>query len=151
MPILNSLTSPSGVTAPLLAPLVTLNLWTFVMEGWMYSKRLPALSKHKVSMDPSFNQARMETMLPPECQWPAQNFNHLHEQPTYFVANALALTLLGVDDDATVYAAWGYVALRIAHSVLQATVNKIMPRFTLFSLSSVVLLGLTVRTAVLVF
>ncbi|KAM0722301.1 hypothetical protein Q7P37_001742 [Cladosporium fusiforme] len=148
MPILNTLT---GTAAPLLAPLVTLNLWTFVMEGWMYSKRLPALSKHKVNMDPTFNQARMETMLPPDVQWPAHNFNHLHEQPTYFVATTLALTYLGVNDDATVYAAWAYVALRVAHSLVQAATNRIPIRFSLFSASSLVLLGLTVRTAVLVY
>ena len=31
MPILNTLNAPAGTAAPLLAPLVTLNLWTFVM------------------------------------------------------------------------------------------------------------------------
>lgn len=117
----------------------------------MYSKRLPAFSKHKVNMDPTLSQAKMEAMLPPEVQWPAQNFNHLHEQPTYFVGTILALTYLGVRDDAVVWAAWGYVGLRVVHSIVQASVNNILVRFSLFSASSVVLAGLTVRTALEVF
>lgn len=143
--------TPVGTAAPLLAPLVTLNAWTFVMQTWMYSKRLPALSRHKVNMDSSLSQAKMEAMLPPEIQWPAQNFNHLHEQPTYFVGTILTLTYLGVNDNVTLAAAWGYVGLRIAHSIVQATVNNIMVRFSLFSASSVVLAGLTAKAASLVF
>jgi hypothetical protein len=121
------------------------------MEGWMYAKRLPALSEYKVSTDPSFTASRMEKMLPPHIQWAAQNFNHLHEQPTYFIGTILSLTYLGIRDDATVYAAWGYVGVRIVHSLVHAQTNRIMVRFGLFSLSSAVLLGLTVRTAAVVF
>lgn len=121
------------------------------MEAWMYSKRLPALSEYKVQMDPSFTASRMEQMLPPHIQWPAQNYNHLHEQPTYFISTILALTYLGVNDKATVYAAWGYVGVRIVHSLVQALTNRIMVRFGLFNASSAVLLGLTVKLATVVF
>lgn len=134
-----------------LPPQVTLNLWTFVMQGWMYAKRLPALSEHKVNMDSSLTQSRMEQMLPPHIQWPAQNFNHLHEQPTYFISTILALTYLGVGDETTVAAAWGYVGIRVAHSLVQGLTNTIMVRFGLFSASSAVLLGLTAKLASVVY
>ena len=117
----------------------------------MYSKRLPALTEYKVSTDPSFTASRMEKMLPPHLQWAAQNFNHLHEQPTYFISTILSLTYLGINDSATVKAAWAYVGIRVVHSLVHALTNRIMVRFSLFSASSVVLLGLTVRTAVVVF
>jgi len=121
------------------------------MEGWMYSKRLPALSEYKVSTDPSFTPSRMEKMLPPHLMWSAQNFNHLHEQPTYFIGTILSLTYLGINDSATVKAAWAYVGIRIVHSLVHALTNRIVVRFSLFSASSVVLLGLTARTAAVVF
>ena len=146
-----------GILAPNTSPTniqntqVTLNLWTFVMEGWMYAKRLPALSEYKVSTDPSFTASRMEKMLPPHIQWAAQNFNHLHEQPTYFISTILSLTYLGINDSATVKAAWAYVGIRIVHSLVHDLTNRIMVRFSLFSASSVVLLGLTARTAAVVF
>ena len=151
MSFLSGLQAPVGTTAPLLAPLVTLNLWTFVMELWMYKERIPAMQKYKVQPEPSISASTLEKMLPREVQWPAENYNHLHEQPTFFVSVILTLTYLGARDDLTVYGAWTYVALRIAHSIVQASVNKIPVRFGLFGLSSLTLFGLTVKAATLVF
>ena len=47
--------------------------------------------------------------------------------------------------------AWIYVGLRVAHSLVQATANKVMVRFVLFALSSVVLIVLIVDAALVVF
>jgi hypothetical protein len=41
--------------------------------------------------------------------------------------------------------AWGYVGLRVLHSIVQATVNIVLYRFTIFGLSTLCLLGLTVH------
>ena len=43
--------------------------------------------------------------------------------------------------------AWVYVALRIVHSIWQATVNKVPVRFLLFLVSSLALLTLAIRAA----
>jgi len=43
------------------------------------------------------------------------------------------------------------VALRVAHSLWQSLVNDITKRFAIFSLSSLVLLALAIRAALLVF
>ena len=39
--------------------------------------------------------------------------------------------------------AWGYVGLRVLHSLVQGTVNVVRYRLTLFGLASLCLLGLT--------
>ena len=49
--------------------------------------------------------------------------------------------------DVDVGLAWACVALRVMHSVFQATVNTIEVRFVLFFVSSLVLFALVVRTA----
>ncbi len=41
--------------------------------------------------------------------------------------------------------AWAYVALRVVHSLIQATRNIIMLRFTVFAIGTAVLLALLVR------
>ena len=46
--------------------------------------------------------------------------------------------------------AWAYVGIRILHSLLQATVNKIMVRFLLFAAGSLVLLALLVNLLMVV-
>jgi hypothetical protein len=67
------------------------------------------------------------------------------EQPTIFYAIVFALILMGFDHPINLYLAWGYVGLRIAHSIVQATVNVVRLRFTLFLLATICLVSLTVH------
>lgn len=78
------------------------------------------------------------------------NYNHLMEQPTQFYATTLALIFLEANDPVTVNLAWGYVGLRVVHSLVQAMANPIMPRFYIFATSSLVLAGLTAKAAMLI-
>ena len=65
--------------------------------------------------------------LPAFVQWPVDSFNNLLEQPTQFYAAVLALTLLDVKDTLTTRLAWGYVGLRVVHSLIHVSVNKVTP------------------------
>jgi len=141
----------TGDSAVLLRPVVALNVWTLVMEGWMYATRLPAMSKYNVDTNPSKIKKDMETKLPPSIAWVADNYNHLMEQPTQYYAVVLTLALLGANDKTNVRLAWTYVGIRMVHSLVQSTINKVMLRFGLFSSSSAVLAVLTARTAALLF
>jgi hypothetical protein len=84
-------------------------------------------------------------------RWKADNYNNLMEQPTLFYAVALTLTLLSADAGLNTGLAWLYVALRIAHSLVQSIVNIVMIRFAIFATATLVLLVLSVRTAMIVF
>lgn len=150
------MSSPSYLN--LLGPVVGLNLWTFVMQGWMYSKRLPAMgapeNKH-LKFDAEHCHDDLKK-LPGPARWPAENYNHLHEQPTIFYAVMLTAALVAKDNiagasDLDVKLAWTYVGIRIIHSILQSTTNTIVQRFGLFSLGSGVLGAITVRLAQKVF
>jgi hypothetical protein len=68
-----------------------------------------------------------------------------------FYAVALALAIMGQGDGLNATLAWAYVGLRIVHSLVQATINKVMIRFLLFSLSSLVLIALVVHTVMAAF
>jgi hypothetical protein len=52
---------------------------------------------------------------------------------------------MGIGEGINLLLAWGYVAFRIVHSLIQATVNIVAYRFTAFLLASLCLLGLTVH------
>lgn len=130
---------------PLLGPLVGLVSWTFAMEAWMYAYRIPDLSKYDVNTRPEMTKDDMNSKIPRHRQWPADNYNHLMEQPTQFYAVVLAMNQMGVKDDLSVRLAWTYVGLRVVHSLVQGTTNQIMTRFGIFLTSSAVLLGLTAK------
>jgi len=135
--------------SPMFAPIVALVLWSFVMWAWLYATRIPAMSAAKVQLDPR-NKDLLD-QLPPEVNWKADNYNHLMEQPTLFYATALVLALTDGGDRLDAWLAWSYVAIRVVHSLVQATVNVIPARFGVFMVGSVVLLAMAVRAAWAVF
>ena len=137
--------------SPILAPMVALVLWSFVMWAWMYATRLPAMVKNNVVYDPQQLADQFHAQLPPSVRWKADNYNNLMEQPTLFYAVVLALAVLGANDAFNILLAWAYVGLRAAHSLVQALVNVVAIRFALFMAGSLVLLGLTLRAASIVF
>ena len=137
-------------TSPLLQPVVALVLWTFVMWAWLYATRIPAISRLKIAFDPTRPTEEFNARLPPQVRWKADNYNHLHEQPTLFYAVALVLAFTGATG-LCVWLAWAYVAIRVAHSLVQATTNTVLVRFSLFMLGSLVLLAMTVLAAMAVF
>ena len=132
-------------------PVIALAAWTFVMWAWMYATRIPAIRAASMKLDPHAPRGEQMASLPAQVRWKADNYNHLFEQPTLFYAVALALAVIGKGDGLELTLAWVYVALRVAHSIFQATINKIEVRFGLFVLSSLVLIALTARAAMAVF
>lgn len=143
------------IGAAILQPVVALLAWTMVMWLWMYAVRIPAIRRLPQSGEPGadvgWTGAKLEGLLPREVQWKAHNFNHLHEGPTVFYAVALVLAIIGQGDGPNATIAWVYVALRVVHSIWQATVNRVMVRFILFALSSLTLIVLIVHAAMAVF
>jgi hypothetical protein len=130
----------------MIAPVLALVAWTFVMWFWMYATRIPAMQRAGIDVA-ELSRTGKKLELPPEVSRVADNYNHLHEQPTVFYALALAAQLGGAADATSVGLAWAYVGLRVVHSFVQATKNVIPVRFAVFTLGSLVLMVLLVRTA----
>ena len=137
----------------ILEPVVALAIWTMVMWLWMYAIRIPAMMKAKVDPDRLVNDpdVTLDKVLPPRVQWKAHNYNHLHEAPTVFYAIAIVLAITGQGDGLNAGLGWACVGVRIVHSLVQATVNKVPLRFAIFVLSSLILLALIVHAAMAVF
>jgi hypothetical protein len=136
--------------SPILAPLMALVLWSFVMWAWLYATRIPAIVKNKIVLDPQRPSEEFHARLPARVRWKADNYNHLMEQPTLFYAVALTLAVVGEGTGLNAILAWLYVGLRIVHSLVQATVNVVLLRFAIFMVGSVVLLAMALRAAVAV-
>ncbi len=137
----------------ILKPVVALAAWTMVMWLWMYATRLPAMTAAKLNPDDlAKNPTKsLDDYLPAQIQWKAHNYNHLHEAPTVFYAVALVLAMIGQGSGLNATIAWAYVGLRVIHSLVQATINKVMLRFGLFALSSLCLIALVLHAGIAVF
>ena len=75
----------------------------------------------------------------------ADNYNHLMEQPTIFYALVFYTFITGGQDGPAIALAWAYVALRIVHSLIQATVNIVLVRFGVHVLGTLCLIALAAR------
>ena len=132
----------------LVPPVLALIGWTFVMWVWLYATRIPAMRAARIDLD-LMSRTGAKLDLPPAVSRVADNYNHLHEQPTIFYALALASQLASAVDGISVALAWTYVSLRVVHSFVQATRNVIIVRFFVFAAASLVLLLLLLRTVLL--
>ena len=69
----------------------------------------------------------------------SDNLRNLFETPVLFYALCGFLAITGLTTVLLLACAWGYVFLRIAHTWIQLTNNKVVRRFQVFVASSMVL------------
>ncbi len=74
----------------------------------------------------------------------ADNYRNLFELPVLFYAWAALAIATGHASGAMAAGAWVYVALRVVHSLVHCTYNKVTHRFAVFASSILVLVGLWV-------
>ncbi len=138
--------------AQMLAPAAVLVAWSIVMLFWMAGTRLPAMKRASGGglggAKPGGRGQDLEGVLDDKVNWKAHNYMHLMEQPTLFYAASVIIAIMGASSLDMVLA-WAYVALRIVHSIWQATINVVSVRFVLFLLSSLALVYLAVRAIAL--
>ncbi len=132
------------MTDSILTPALALICWTLVMWLWMYATRIPAMQKAKIN--PRRNCRKNPRWM--SCRRKSAALRIITTICTNSRSFSTRWSSMPHWPDPTqrlmVYAAWIYVALRIAHSLIQALWNFIPVRFlAVFMLSSLVLLFIT--------
>lgn len=77
--------------------------------------------------------------VPGHVSIPNRNYMNLLELPMLFYVGSLMFFVTGKVDAVVLGVAWVYVALRIVHSAIHLTYNRVMHRLIPFALSNVVL------------
>src|SRR3990167_434728 len=134
-----------------LKPVLALVIWTCVVWIWMYALRLPAFSKAGINPDDARHPGTYGDKLPAHVRSAADNYNHLHEQPTIFYALMFFMALTGGADSTATLVAWIYVGLRVVHSFVQIVIGKVALRFLVFAAGTFCLFFLAGREALRVF
>ena len=131
-----------------LMPVLALIGWTLVMWVWLYATRLPAMTRAGIAPQDARFPGTYADRMPAHARSVADNYNHLHEQPTIFYALMFVLALTGGADTFALSLAWGYVLARVVHSLVQSTINFVPLRFAVFALGTVLLATLVIRALV---
>ena len=132
--------------SPILLPAIVLVLWSLLMLFWMAATRFAAMAKADVDLTSAVGGRGqdLEGVLPARVNWKAHNYTHLMEQPTIFYPTVIVLALMGADTGINLQLAWAYVVIRVLHSLVQALWNRVVVRFALFLVSTVVLSWLAI-------
>ena len=132
----------------LIAPVIALVCWTLVVMVWLGFERVSNIRRLRLSPDAGKSARALDALMPDRARQVSANYMHLMEQPTVFYAVCLSLQFLGQGaDPANLGLAWGYVGLRVLHSLVHTTFNDVRLRFALFLASSAALIALSVRAA----
>jgi hypothetical protein len=132
----------------LLRAVFAMGVLTLVMAGWMTAVRMPAMKKAGLSLQAAAHTRALAEQLPSSATRVADNYRHLLEQPTVFYAVALAIVVAGLSDAVYVGCAWAFLGVRLLHSVVQATFNRVAVRAILYTLSWLALAVMIIRPLV---
>jgi hypothetical protein len=76
-----------------------------------------------------------------------RNFMNLLEMPVLFYVLCLSAYVTRHVTEFTVLISWAYVGLRLVHTIIHLTYNRIRYRFSVYAASNIVLLALWVSLA----
>jgi hypothetical protein len=123
----------------LVAAALAMVLLTFVVGGRLLFVRVSEMRAKRLHPQAVATSIQMAARV--ENVQPADNFRNLFETPVLFYALvAVALATAHVPPW-LVAGAWVYVALRIVHSFIHCTYNKVMHRFAAFIASFAVVVA----------
>lgn len=138
----------TGVTVhPLLLPLLAMVALTLVVWVRLYLVRIPEMKRSRI--DPQRLAGSADKGLLKDTR-ASDNFINLFEVPVLFYVLLLATMQAGVHDAVLLALAWAFVVLRVLHSVIQCSYNRVMHRFAVYSLATVSLFAFLARLAWLV-
>lgn len=140
-----------GEMLAFLTPVLLLVCWTLVMWLWMYATRIPAMNKAEINPDDARHPGTYSDKMPSNVRAVADNYNHLHEQPTIFYALMVFAALTDGGDALMMQLGYAYVGIRVLHSLVQVLSPKVVLRFLAFSLGTIILFVMAIKEVIRVF
>ncbi len=128
---------------PLMLPVFAMVLIVIVVWLRMYFERFTQMTRERIH--PQAVATRQGAIDRLKDSRAADNFQNLFELPVLFYALVAISIAVGINDAYLQALAWGFVALRFAHSGVHLSYNKVMHRFALYVLSSLMLWAMWVR------
>ncbi|WP_417473512.1 MAPEG family protein [Luteimonas mephitis] len=136
---------PRAIFLPAFAMVVL----TLVVWLRMYTTRIAQMKRERIHPQAVATSAQAAARLTDSRA--ADNFRNLFELPVLFYLALVVAAVAGLATDATLALAWLFVLLRVVHSAIQCSYNKVMHRFQAYLAGSVVLWVLWAWLAYLLF
>ena len=126
----------------ILYPVFGLGAWTLVVLLLIPFVRVRSVQRREIS--PNDFKYGESAAVPPNVSIPNRNYMNLLELPMLFYVICVVLYVTDGGSPLSVFVAWAYVGLRVAHSLIHLTYNHVLHRLFAFTLSNVALVSLWV-------
>jgi hypothetical protein len=130
----------------ILTPVLAMVALTALVWFWMYFTRLREIRVKRISPQALVDRTRATQALK-RVAGPSDNLINLFEMPVLFYLAMVVLYVSSRVDEVFLVLAWVYVALRVGHSSIHCTYNRVLHRFSVYALSSLVLWVIWARVA----
>ena len=131
-------------------PFIGMLALTFVVWVYLYVRRISYTIRNRIHPQRLTTPEKGRALIPDEVNYPAYNLTNLFELPVAFYALCLYLYVTGNVDATYVAAAWIFFLLRVLHSIVHCTFNRVIVRFYLYALSALALWFMLGRAAIAV-
>jgi len=111
----------------ILLPAVAMAALTFVVWWRMYFMRIGEMQRERIHPQSVATSAEMAARL--KDTRAADNFRNLFELPVLFYVALVVAALTGQVTVVTLGLAWGFVGLRVLHSAIHCSYNRVWHRF----------------------
>lgn len=103
---------------------------TFAVWWRMYFTRIGQMKRERIHPQKVATSAQASALLTDSRA--ADNFRNLFELPVLFYVALLVASQIEMIDGISLGLSWAFVALRVAHSWIHVTYNKVMHRFVVY-------------------
>jgi hypothetical protein len=131
---------------PILMPLLVMVFLTFLVWIYLFALRIPEIKRRGIDPESLKDRAEAHKLLTTSAA-ASNNLKNLFEMPVLFYVAAMLAVLLLIQDTLLIRLAWGFVIMRVIHSVVHCSYNRVMHRFIAYFVSCLFLLLLWLRLA----
>lgn len=133
----------------ILLPVAAMAILTLMVILMLARKRFRAVKSGEMSGH--FYKRYDDGKEPDHIRYVSRNLSNLFETPVLFYTACLVAYISNSVSMALVIIAWIYVLLRVAHTGIHTTSNKVRIRFNLFALSYFFLVAMWIMIAIQLF
>lgn len=130
-----------------MVPVIAMVVLTVIVWLRMYQLRIGAILRQKIKPASLRTRAGSERFSE-SVNLPAENFQNLLEVPVLFYVVATFLFITHSVDAFYLLLAWIFVGLRYVHTFIHITYNNVLHRFSVYTVSFVVLMVIWARLAI---
>lgn len=121
----------------LLYPMFALAAWTLLVLLLIPIARARSARRREIVIDDfKFGDS---PAVPPAVSIPNRNYMNLLELPMLFYVVCIVLYVTAGASTAAIALAWAFVVLRVAHSVIHLTYNRVVHRLAAFTAANITL------------